>query len=146
MIRIIEMYRKVPGGWAFTLAATISWVLAAIAGIAGGIAGVYLYDRGNSKGDDLAVLYIGLLAVSTFTFVVLFTWLQTLHHKISSRTPMFAWLFCLAGNLVVTVRLWPSYTDRDHYLYFVYMGWIAILLFGLMGLVVSRRLFIHEPD
>ena len=108
MSRIIEMYRRVPDGWALMLAATISWVLAAIAGIAGGIAGVYLYDRGNSKGDDLAVLYIGLLAVSTFTFVVLFTWLQTLHHKISSRTPMFAWLFCLAGTLVVTVRLWPS--------------------------------------
>jgi ABC-type amino acid transport system permease subunit len=140
------MYRRVSDGWAFTLAATISSVLAAILGIAGGFAGMYLYDGGNSKGDDLAVLTVGLLAVGTFAFVVLFTWLRTLHHKISSRTPLFAWLFCLAGTLVVTVWLWPSYTDRDHYLYFIYMGWIAILVFGLVGLVVSHRSFIREPD
>jgi hypothetical protein len=26
------------------------------------------------------------------------------------------------------------------------MGWIAILVFGLVGLVVSHRSFIREPD
>jgi hypothetical protein len=102
MGRIIETYRRVPEGWAFALAAIVSWGLAAIAGIAGGVAGMYLYDRGMSKGDDLAVLTSGLLAVGTLAFVVLFTWLRKLHHAISSRTPLFAWLFCLAGTVVTT--------------------------------------------
>jgi hypothetical protein len=148
MSRIIETYRRVSEGWAFALAAIVSWGLASIAGIAGGVAGMYLYDRGMSKGDDLAVLTSGLLAVGTLAFVVLFTWLRKLHHAISSRTPLFAWLFCLAGTVVTTVLSWPDHYpgDLDHYIGFILTGWIAIVLFGLLGLVLSRRLFVHEPD
>jgi hypothetical protein len=62
MTGIIGMYRRVPEGWAFVLTVTVSLGLAAIAGGAGAFAGVYLYDRGNSKGDDLAVFASGLLA------------------------------------------------------------------------------------
>src|ERR1700686_4872849 len=90
MSRILELYRRAPDWSAFMLAATVSSVLAVVTGIAGAVAGVYLYDRGRSKGDDLAVLIIGVLAVGAFAFVVLLTWLRTLHHKISSRTPFSA--------------------------------------------------------
>jgi hypothetical protein len=142
MSRIIEMYRRVPDLWALVLVAVVSWALAAITGIAGGIACVYLYDRGMSKGNDLAVLISGLLAVGTFAFVLLFTWLRKLHHEVSSRTPWFAWLFCLASSLLVTFLLWPG----ESYLELVLMGWMAILIFGLVGLILSQRLFIPEPD
>jgi hypothetical protein len=148
MIWIVETYRRVPDGWAFVLTAVASFVLAAIAGIAAGFAGMYFYDRGNSKGDDLAVLASGLLAVGTFAFVMLFTWLRALHHKISSRTPWFAWLFCLAVDVVITLLLWPGRYpgELDHYSGFILVGWGLIFLLGLLGLLASRRWFIHQSD
>jgi hypothetical protein len=148
MILIVETYRRVPDGWAFVLAAVASFLLAAIAGIAAGFAGIYLYDRGNSKGDDLAVLASGILAVGTFAFVMLFTWLRVLHHKISSRTPCRAWLFCSGFDLVITVLLWPGRYpgELNHYRGFIVVGWGLILLLGLVGLLSSRRFFIHQPD
>jgi len=148
MFRIIETYRSVPDRWAFVLAAIPSFILAAMAGIAGGFAGMYFYDRGNSKGDDVAVLAIGLLAVGTFTFVIVFSWLRALHHKISSRTPWFTWFFCLAGDLVITALLWPGGYPGElaHYMGFILAGWSAILLLGLVALLISQRLFTQEPD
>jgi hypothetical protein len=87
MSRIVEMileaYRRAPSGRAFVRAAVASLCLAMTAGIAGGVAASYLYDRANSKGDDLAVLTGGWLAIGTFVFVILFTWLRTLHHQTS---------------------------------------------------------------
>jgi hypothetical protein len=148
MTWIVETYRKMPDGWAFVLAAVAAFVLAAIAGIAAGFAGAYFYDRGNSKGDDLAVLASGLLAVGTFAFVMLFSWLRALHHKISPRTPWLVWLFCLAFDLVITLLLWPGgYPgELDHYSGFILVGWGLILLLGLLALLAARRLFIHQPD
>jgi hypothetical protein len=147
MSRILELYRRAPDWSAFMLAATVSSVLAVVTGIAGGFAGVYLYDRGRSKGDDFAVLIIGVLAVGAFAFVVLLTWLRTLHHKISSRTPFSAWLFCVICDLAVTVWLWPRYDPltEDHYLPFIYAGWTAIILLGLLALFICARWVVHEP-
>src|SRR6266852_2347320 len=129
---LIKTYRGVPDGWAFALAAIVSWFLAVIAGVVGAFAGVYLYDRGDSKGDDIAVFASGLLAVSTFVLVVLFPWLRRLRREISWRTPLFAWLFCLAVSLLITVWLWPA-GDLDHYLGFIVVGWMVILLLGWLG-------------
>jgi len=142
---LIKTYRGVPDGWAFALAAIVSWFLAFIVGVAGAFAGVYLYDRGDSKGDDIAVFASGLLAVTTFVLVVLFPWLRRLRKEISWRTPLFAWLFCLAVSLLITVWLWPA-GDLDHYLGFIVVGWMVILLFGLAGMVFSWRLFVYKPD
>ena len=142
---LIRTYCGAPDGWAFALAAIVSWFLAVIAGVAGAFAGVYLYDRGDSKGDDIAVFASGLLAVSTFVIVVLFPWLRRLRKEISWRTPFFAWLFCLAVSLLITVWLWPA-GDLDHYLGFIIVGWMVILLFGLAGTVFSWRLFVYKPD
>jgi hypothetical protein len=139
--RIVETYRRLPDELALAVAAILSWGLAAVAGTAAGFVGVYLYDRGNSKGDDLAAFISGVLAVGTFASVVLFTGLRQLHHKISKQTPLFAWLFSLAGSLLVTVWSWPAH-DLDHYLIFIIIGWIAILLFGLAAMVLCLRLFI----
>jgi hypothetical protein len=118
-----------------------SLCLATTSGIAGGVAASYFYDRANSKGDDLAVITGGLLAIGTFVFVILFTWLRTLHRKTSWRTPWFAWLFCLAGSVLITALLWPT-GDLDHYMIFIRVGWIAILACGLAAVVLSRRCFV----
>jgi hypothetical protein len=142
---VVETYRRVPSVWAFVAAAVASLCGATIAGIAGGFAAMYLYDRGRSKGDDLAVFASGLLAAGTFAFVMLFTWLRALHRKTSLRTPWFAWLFCLAGSLLITLVLWPT-GYLDHYMIFICAGWIAILLLGLAAVVLSRRWFIDELE
>jgi len=92
----------------FCTAAAVSLCLAMTAAIAGGVAASYIYDRANSKGDDLAVITGGLLAIGTFVFVILFPWLRTLHHKTSWRTPWLAWLVCLAGSMLITALLWPA--------------------------------------
>ncbi len=52
----------------------------------------YVYDGGNSRGDDLAAFLCGALAIGTFVFVILFSWLQKLHRKISIATPLLALL------------------------------------------------------
>jgi hypothetical protein len=127
-------YRRVSGGSAFVLAALASFALAFVAGLLGAVAGMYLYDRANSKGDDFAVGLGGLFAVGTFTFVVFFTWLQKSHHPISSRTPFFALYACLFLAAAATL----FFGDRD-YSSFMLGDWLGILLFGLLSLLVCRR-------
>jgi hypothetical protein len=85
------------------------------------------------------------LATGTFVFVILFTWLRTLHRKTSWRTPWFAWVFCLAGSMLITALLWPT-GDLEHYMIFIRVGWIAILLFGLVAVALSRRWFVAELE
>ena len=140
----MEAYRRMPDWSVFALAAIISWFLAAVTGIAGGFAAMFLYDRGKSKGDDLAVLLGGLLAVGTFTYVLLFTWLRKLRHEVTWRTPLFALLFCVMGSLLITGFLAAG--NWDFYWEFILVGWIAILLFGLGSFLLSQYLFIHETD
>jgi len=123
--------------------AIVASALAAIAGFLGAYAAMYLYDRGTSKGDDGAVALGGLFAVSTFTFVVTFTWLQKKHHPISSRTSLFAFYACLVLPALVTVMLAD---EMDYYSMFIVGDWLAILTLGLLSLLVCRRWWQHEEQ
>jgi hypothetical protein len=135
--KLAERYRRLPRFVSSVLAAAASFTLATIGGLLGAIAAMYLYDGANSKGNDFAVGLGGLFAVGTFIFVVLFTWLQKLHHPISSRTPLFAFFACLVLPVITTLA---SLEDiDDYYLPFVLGDWLAILLIGLLSLFVCRR-------
>ena len=136
-IKFVDLYRRISTGFAFVLSAATSFVLALVSGILGGFAAMYLYDRGMSRGNDLAVGLGGLFAVGTFTFVVVYTWLQKVHHSISSRTSSFAFCACLTLPTVSTVL---SLSEMDeHYLLFVLGDWLVILVLGLLSLFVCRR-------
>jgi hypothetical protein len=50
----------------------MSWLVAIGAGTLGGLAFVYLYDRGRSKGTDFAVFLVGVHALQTCAFVMMF--------------------------------------------------------------------------
>ncbi|MGC0774106.1 MAG: hypothetical protein WB543_14330 [Candidatus Acidiferrum sp.] len=138
-----DRYRKIPNGWAFLIAAVASLILAVISGILGGFAGTYLYDRGMSRGDDFAVFLGGFYAVGTFTFVVLFTWLQKAHHTISSRTSLFAFYACLVLPALITVM---SADEMDYYSMFIVGDWLAILIFGALSLFMCRRWWHYEEQ
>jgi hypothetical protein len=133
--KFADRYRGIPSGLAFVIAAVTSFVLAVISGILAAVAGMYLYDRASSKGDDGAVGLGGLFAVGTFTFVVIFTWLQKVHHPISSSTTLFALYACLALPVAATVFL----VDDNNYWIFVLGDWLAILVFSVLSLIVCRR-------
>jgi hypothetical protein len=133
--KLADRYRGIPSGLASVIAAVASFVLAAICGILGGFAGMYLYDHANGRGDDGAVGLGGFFAVGTFTFVVIFTWLQKVHHPISSSTSLFALYACLILPVAATVFL----VDDDNYLLFVLGDWLAILVFAVLSLIVCRR-------
>jgi ABC-type amino acid transport system permease subunit len=125
---------------ALAAAAIVSLGLAIITGILGAFAGMYRYDRGMSKGDDFVIAMSGLFAVGAFTFIVVFTWLRRLHHEISSRTPLIAWLICLAAAVATTGWPWDN-----NYQEFIVVGLAVILFCGLAGLVFCRRLLIRAP-
>jgi hypothetical protein len=59
----VDRYRRMPPGPAFVAVSVVSLVLAVISGMLGGLAAMYLHDRGMSKGDDVAVFLRGLFAV-----------------------------------------------------------------------------------
>jgi hypothetical protein len=141
--KFVDRYRGIPPAVAFVVAAMLSFVLAVISGILGGLAAMYLYDRGNSKGDDFAIALGGLFAVGTLTFVVVFTWLQKIHHPISSRTPLFAFYSCLTLPAVATF-LSLSEMD-DHYLLLALGDWLAIVVLGLSPLFICRRWW-HDSE
>jgi hypothetical protein len=125
--KLAERYCRLPCFVSSVLAAAASFALAAIGGLLSAIAAMYLYDGANS----------GLFAAGTFIFVVLFTWLQKLHHPISSRTPLFAFFACLVLPVITTLA---SLQDiDDYYLPFVLGDWLAILVIGLLSLFVCRR-------
>lgn len=134
--KFVERYRSVPNGLAFVLAAVVSFLLAAAAGIVGGYAAMYLYDRGMSRGNDFAVSLGGLFSVGTFSFVVAFTWLQKVHHPVSSRTSLFALCTCLVLPVLTTLM---SADEMDYYFMFMLGDWLAILVLGLLSLFVCRR-------
>lgn len=141
--KFVERYRSVPNGLAFVLAAVVSFMLAGVAGIFGGFAAMYLYDRGMSRGNDFAVSLGGLFSAGTFTFVVVFTWLQKVHHRVSSRTSLFAFYTCLALPVLATVM---SADEMDYYLMFVLGDWLAILVLGSLSLLVCRRWWEHQEQ
>jgi uncharacterized membrane protein len=135
--KLVERYRAVSSVAVSVFAAIVAFVLATIFGFLGALAAMYLYDRANSKGDDLTVGFGGLFAVGTFTFVVAFTWLQKLHHPISSRTPLFA--FCVSLLPPVAVTLASLGDIHDHYLPLVLGDWLAIFVLALLSFFVCRR-------
>jgi hypothetical protein len=141
--KLVERYRALSSAVTSVFAAIAAFVLATIFGSLGAFAAMYFYDRANSKGDDLAVGFGGLFAVGTFTFVVAFTWLQKLHHPISSRTPLFAFYISLLPPAAVTLA---SLSEMDdHYLPLVLGDWLAIFVLGLLSLFVCRRWW-HDPE
>lgn len=72
-------------------------------GILGSVAAVYLYDRGMSKGNDLAVALIGLHAVGTFSFVVLLTLLSSRFNYLSWKVPFASLAACVLVLLCTTI-------------------------------------------
>jgi|HubBroStandDraft_6_1064221.scaffolds.fasta_scaffold07235_7 hypothetical protein len=141
--KLVERYRALSSVVTSVFAAIAAFVLATIFGFLGAFAATYLYDRANSKGDDLTVGFGGLFAVGTFTFVVAFTWLQKLHHPISSRTPLFAFYVSLLPPAAVTLA---SLSDiDDHYLPLVLGDWLTIFVLALLSFFVCRRWW-HDPE
>jgi hypothetical protein len=120
----------------------LSGGLAFIIGLMGGLGGEYLYDRGRSKGNDLAVFLITLHAIGTLVFVIAFSWLRHFRREISGRTPASALLFCLSLAAATTILCWDAI--GSDYMSFVSIGWILILLCGLVAMLVSRHFFIHR--
>jgi O-antigen/teichoic acid export membrane protein len=141
--KFIERYRTLPARTTSIFAAILALALATVWGFLAAYAAMYLYDRGTSKGDDAAVALGGLFAVGTFTFVVVFTWLQKAHHTISSRTSLFAFYACLVLPALITVM---SADEMDYYSMFIVSDWLAILIFGALALLVCRRWWHHEEQ
>ncbi len=134
MSRLIEAYRRLPVSAALLFSAVSSGFLGLLVGIAGAISAVYVYDRGMSKGDDLAVAIAGLLAAGTFTFVTMFTWMRKLHHAITWRTPVVSLGLCLVVAASVTVLMWDS-----GYSTLILLGWSAVSLSGLVAVFIALR-------
>lgn len=118
-------------------------VVASIAGTAGSIAGIYLFDRGMSRGDDLAVGLIGLCAVGTFVFVIVFCGLCKLHNAISWRTTALALILCLTATIATTLVSMDMLWSDSHWVSFVETGYIVVLFFGLAALLVSRYFYVR---
>lgn len=79
--KLVDRYRDIPSTLAFLTAAVAAFVLAVVSGIPGAFAAMNLYDLGRSRGDDFAVGLGGFYAAGNFTFIVVFTWLQKMHHE-----------------------------------------------------------------
>lgn len=135
--KLLDRYRALPSTLTSFFAAIVAVVLAAISGFLGAVAAAYLYDHARSKGDDITVGLGGFFGVGTFVFVVLFTWLQKLHHLISSRTPQFAFYACLVLPVMFTIA--ASSDIGSEYSTLVLGSWLAILILGLLSLLLCRR-------
>lgn len=98
---------------------------------------MFVYDGGNSKGDDFAVMLIGFHSVGTFVFVVSFSWFRRFGGAISLRTPTIALYSCLALALITTLASLNG--AGGDYLGFMAFGWLIIIGFGAAGILVSRR-------
>jgi hypothetical protein len=130
--------RRLPAPLAFILVAFASLIVATLAGVAGASAGVYLYDRGTTKGNDLAVFLIGLHAAGTFTFVTVFTLLCSRRGNPSWWCPIAALTACLCLLVYDTVLNWPNYDS--YYAPFFFAAWLAVAVCGGVALVLSRRI------
>jgi hypothetical protein len=125
---------------AFVFTVFMAGVFALVASVAGGIVGIYFdvhYGRA-SKVSPFAVGMIGALAVGTFVFVTVFAWERNKRHQISWRTPSFALAPCLA---MATVLMWLERGD-PYYPYLsdlIFMGWIVILVCGVLAVYVCSR-------
>jgi len=141
--KLVERYRALSSVATSVFAAIAAFALATIFGLLGAFAAMYLYDRANSKSDDVTVGLGGLFAVGAFTFVVGFTWLQKMHNPISSRTPLFAFYVSLLPPATVTLASLSEIDD--HYLLLVLGDWLAIFVLGLLSFFVCRRWW-NDPE
>lgn len=117
--------------------------LAFIIGFMGSLGGVYVYDHGMSKGNDLAVFLIGLHAIGTLVFVIVFSWLRHVRREMSGRTPALALLFCMSLS-ATTLLFWGDGDLDSYYISFAQIGWILVLLCGLIAMLVSHYFFIRR--
>jgi uncharacterized membrane protein len=140
---VVETGGRIRAASAFVLSVIVAGVFAFVASVVGGVTGIYLYDRGTSKGNDVAVGMIGALAAGTFVFVTVFAWERNKNHQISWRTPAFALVPCLA---LAAVPTWLMRGDPDYPYYsdFILVGWIVILLCGLLAFYVCSRFATRE--
>lgn len=128
--------KPLPAPLAYVLITLASLLAAAVTGLAGAVAFVYLYDRGTSKGNDLAVALIGLHVAGTFTFITMFTLLWTHRGNLSWRGPIASYIACICALAFVTALCAPSYDD--YYAVFFYAAWLAVAISGGAALLVSR--------
>ena len=136
-----SLFRRLPSPIAFSASILSAAILSILFGLMAGWCSIFLFDRGNSKGNDLAVGLSAFFAVGTFCCVVVFSWLCQLYSRISWRTPLFALLICLSLPTCVTLLMWDPF-----YEVFILAGWVATLLSGLSSLVVARRFLTTEED
>jgi len=132
-------YRRIPGSLALVLAAVISLPGALTIGLLAAWTAMYFYEGGSSKGDDAGVALGGFFALGIFTFVVIFTWLQKVHHPTSSRSPSYAMFACLMVPAAITLVV-LSEIDGDHLL-FLLAGWVVIALARFVAWTVCRHCY-----
>ena len=130
--------RRFPAPLAFILVGLASVIIATLAGAVGAVAAVYLYDRGTSKGNDLAVSLIGFHAAGTFTFVTVFTLLWARRGNTPWWCPIAAFAACLGLLVCDTVLNWPNYDA--YYAPFFFAAWLAVAVSGGVALILSRRI------
>ncbi|HET9406003.1 MAG TPA: hypothetical protein VFO39_02080 [Candidatus Sulfotelmatobacter sp.] len=118
--------------------ASISVLASLFAGIIGAFAAAFLFDRGMSKGNDLAVMLIGLHAVGTFTFVTLFTYLWSKRRVSSWKVPATCLALCILVLAIDTA--WWSEAFDEYYANFFIGGWLVVGLSGALALFLSRRI------
>jgi hypothetical protein len=128
--------KRFPTPLAFVTIALSSLLVASVAAVMGALAGVYLYDRGTSKGNDLAVALICFHAVGTFTFVTVFTLLWCRRGNPSWKAPVAGFTACLCLLAVDTLLFWSSYDS--YFAVFFYAAWLAVAFSGGMALLLSR--------
>jgi hypothetical protein len=128
--------RRLAPPLAFILVASTSFIVATLVGVVGAFAGVYLYDRGTSKGNDLAVALIGFHAAGTFTFVTVFTLLWSRRARPSWKVPVASLAACLFALALDTMLFRSSYDA--YFAVFFYAAWLAVAFSGSLALVLSR--------
>jgi hypothetical protein len=117
----------------------LSLLAAVTAGIAALTITVYLYDRGSSKGNDLAVALIAFNATVTFTLVTGSTFLWSRRGNLSWTPPALSLAVCLGAVVFQTVFLWSNFDE--YFAVFFYIAWTAVAVSGGAALVVSRQIF-----
>ena len=131
-------YESIPKAVAFILALFTSLGLA----IVFGCLGAYIVFRIDSEGPKDKVLAFALgsfLAVGSFVFNIVFTWLQKMHHAISVRTSCFALLIAFAFASAATALF-----GEPEYWRLIIEDWVAILFSSLLSLAVCRRWYSHK--
>jgi hypothetical protein len=138
--RTRNLFQRLPFPVAIALSVVTAGTGSLLIGVTAGWGAIYIYDRGNSKGNDVAVGISALLAAGTFVFVTAFTSLSKLHHDITWRTPGFALGCCLVSAAAVTCLLWDSY-----YFEFILTGWAAVTVCGSLAVWIVGRFVGVEP-